>query len=187
MPLLIDGHNLIGSGELPGISLADEDDELQLVRLLRRFRSRVRSDLTVIFDGGILGGLSRGLSGGGVSVVFAANRKQRADDLIMGRLHRATQPNNLTVVTTDFALAKMARRAGARVISSAEFAARLLAPLPSSRRLREEPLLPAEEVDDWLTFFGVQQEGSQTSEEVESSGVRAAPAARSRRKQRRGT
>ena len=27
MPLLIDGHNLIGCGELPGISLADGDDE----------------------------------------------------------------------------------------------------------------------------------------------------------------
>lgn len=187
MPLLIDGHNLIGSGALPGISLADEDDELLLVRLLRRYRSRVRSDLTVVFDGGIPGGPSPGLSGGGVSVVFAPSRKQSADDLIIGRLRRAAQPDSLTVVTSDFALAATARRAGAHVVSAAEFAARLLAPLPDSQRLRAEPLLPTEEVDEWLSFFGMEQEGNQLAEEAESGDVRAVPAARSWRRQRRGT
>ena len=33
MPLLIDGHNLIG--QIPELSLADEDDEGKLVMLLR--------------------------------------------------------------------------------------------------------------------------------------------------------
>ncbi len=82
MTLLIDGHNLIGSGQLRGIHLADEDDELRLVRLLRRYRSRVGSDITVIFDSGIPGGRARDLSGGGVHVIFAHATKQRADDLI---------------------------------------------------------------------------------------------------------
>jgi len=35
MPLLIDGHNLIG--QIPDISLSDPDDEAKLVLLLRRY------------------------------------------------------------------------------------------------------------------------------------------------------
>ena len=155
MPLLIDGHNLIGSGELPGISLADEDDELKLVRLLRRYRSRVRRDITVCFDVGLPGGRSRQLSGGGVEVIFASARRRSADDLIAARLRRAANPRGLTVVTSDHVLANIARDRGARVISTAEFADLLTAPLPSSsRRPREEPRLSSQEVEEWLAFFG---------------------------------
>jgi len=172
MPLLIDGHNLIGCGELPGISLADEDDELKLVRLLRCYRSRVRKDITVFFDAGLPGGRSRQLSGSGVEVIFAHDRDQRADDLIASRLRRAANPRNLTVVTSDHALADLARARGARVISSQEFAARLTAPPPSSPRQREEPPLSPQEVEEWLAFFG--QEAGNTKE------------ARSRKQEARG-
>jgi len=154
VPLLIDGHNLIGSGQLPGISLADENDELKLVRLLRRYRSRVRSDITVVFDGGVPGGRSRGLSGGGVEVVFAPSRKQCADDVIAARVRRAANPRGITVVTSDHNLADTVRSHGAGVVPSAEFADRLLAPLPSPQRLREEPPLSSQEVEEWLGFFG---------------------------------
>jgi predicted RNA-binding protein with PIN domain len=153
MPLLIDGHNLIGSGALPGISLADEDDELQLIRLLRRYRSRVRTDITVVFDSGIPGGRSRALSGGGVAAVFAFQRRQRADDIIASRVRRSSDPGGLTVVTSDRALAQKALDHHARVVPAEEFASRLLAPLTSSQRLREEPPLPRAEVDEWLAFF----------------------------------
>jgi len=44
--------------------------------------------------------------------------------------------------------------AEARVISSAEFAARLIAPPAPSRRPREEPPLSPQEVEEWLAFFG---------------------------------
>nr|MBC8448436.1 NYN domain-containing protein [Chloroflexota bacterium] len=152
MPLLIDGHNLIGSGELPGISLADEDDELRLVRLMRRYRSRVRQNITVFFDAGLPGGLSRELSGGGVKVIFASDQRRSADDLIAARLRQAANPRELTVVTSDHTLAEMARARGAQVISAVEFAARLTAPLPSSVRLREEPRLSPQEVEEWLAF-----------------------------------
>src|SRR5262245_8805655 len=38
MHLLVDGHNLIG--QMPGLSLADPDDEAQLVLLLRGYAMR---------------------------------------------------------------------------------------------------------------------------------------------------
>ena len=40
MPLLIDGHNLIG--QIAGMSLADPDDEGDLVMLLRRYATARR-------------------------------------------------------------------------------------------------------------------------------------------------
>lgn len=153
MPLLIDGHNLIGSGHLPGISLQDEDDELQLVRLLRRYRSRVRGKLTVVFDSGIPGGFSKGLSGGGVEVVFAASQRHRADDVIAARLRHAKNPAGLTLVTADHVLVRLARLRGAKVVTPPDFAARLLSPLPDSHRMREEPPLSPSEVEEWLSFF----------------------------------
>jgi predicted RNA-binding protein with PIN domain len=154
MPLLIDGHNLIGSGTVPGISLDNEHDELELVRQLRRYRSRVRSDITVVFDGGIPGGMSRQLSRGGVNVVFAFVGQQRADDIIMARVRDSSHPNGLTVVTSDSRLAQGVRSLGAQVTSSADFADRLLAPLPSPERSQEESPLAEAEVDEWLSFFG---------------------------------
>ena len=71
MPLLIDGHNVIGSGVLENISLQDENDEERFVQRLRVWRSNYRGDVTVVFDRGIVGGASRELSGGGVEVIFA--------------------------------------------------------------------------------------------------------------------
>jgi predicted RNA-binding protein with PIN domain len=154
VPLLIDGHNLIGSGALPGISLADEDDELQLVRMLRRYRSRIRGAITVFFDSGIPGGRSQSLSGGGVNVVFAPSGRHRADDLISERIRRATNPRSLTLVTADRALVEQARSRGLAVIACSDFAVQLQAPLPDSVRLRPEAPLSAAEVEDWLSFFG---------------------------------
>lgn len=157
MEFLIDGHNLIGSGQLPGISLADEDDELKLVRLLRRYRSHGRKRITVFFDAGVPGGLSRELSGGGVKVIFASAGQRSADDLIAARLRRAARPGELTVVTSDHTLAELAQARGAQVMSAAEFAARLTAPLPSSVRQHAEPPLSPQEVEEWLAFFGEEQ------------------------------
>lgn len=162
----MDGHNLIGSGQLPGISLADEDDELKLVRLLRRYRGPGRKRITVFFDAGLPGGLSRQLSGGGVKVIFASDRRRSADDLIAARLRHAARPGELTVVTSDHTLAELAQARGAQVISTAEFAARLTAPLPSSVRQRAEPPLSPQEVKEWLAFFGEEQEEQRDNDPI---------------------
>jgi len=101
VPLLIDGHNIIGSGVLENISLQDENDEELFVSRLRVWRSSYRGQMTVIFDRGIVGGASRELSGGGVEVIFARN-PQEADDWIRRRIH--LRPQGLIVVTNDRAL-----------------------------------------------------------------------------------
>ncbi|MCG8348305.1 MAG: hypothetical protein MI924_11065, partial [Chloroflexales bacterium] len=54
MPVLVDGHNLIG--QLPNLNLADHDDEAQLVMLLRHYTTRKRGRrVVVVFDHGVYG------------------------------------------------------------------------------------------------------------------------------------
>ena len=129
MPLLIDGHNLIGRGQLPGLRLDDPDDEAKLVARLRPYCARARKRATVVFDHGLPGGRSE-LSGGGVEVVFASAGRT-ADSILRERVRRARDPRGLTVVTSDNEVIAAARARGARVLRSEEFAAQLSAPPPA--------------------------------------------------------
>jgi len=153
MPLLIDGHNLIGAGVFDDISLADEDDEAKLVARLRVWRSRYRGKMTVIFDRGIPGGRDRVLSGGGVEVVFAADPAQ-ADDLIRRRLraHR----KGLTLVSNDAALLQEAAVFGVECLRGDEFVARFMLQAPDAAEAGSEHdvQLSEAEVEEWLAIFG---------------------------------
>jgi len=149
MPLLIDGHNLIG--RLPDIRLDDPDDEAKLVARLRTYSARTGKRMTVVFDHGLPGGHSRGLSGGGVKVVFAAADRS-ADGILRERMRRARDPRGLTVVTSDREVQAAAEARGVRVVRSDEFAAQLSAPqtAPAEKDVR----LSTEEVEEWLKVFG---------------------------------
>ena len=50
MPILIDGHNLIG--QMSDLSLADPDDEAKLLQRLRGYRNVANQPITVVFDSG---------------------------------------------------------------------------------------------------------------------------------------
>ncbi len=153
MTILVDGHNLIGTGALPGISLDDEDDEVQLVSLLKAYKARVRQKIIVVFDRGLPGGLSRSLSGGGLSVRFASAGCS-ADDVIVALVHKSSTPGSVTVVTSDRELASRVRRLGGKVVSSLEFAAEIRKPPPRPEVSERERLhLSREEVEAWLALF----------------------------------
>ena len=111
MPLLIDGHNLIG--QTPGLSLGDPDDEQQLIKLLRDYLVRAQKKGTVIFDRGRPGGAGK-WSNSTLEVRFAPAPKT-ADEVIMERLRREKNPRGLTVVTGDREIADFARSRGATV------------------------------------------------------------------------
>ena len=148
MPLLIDGHNLIG--QLSDLCLDDPDDEAKLVARLRTYAARTRKRVTVVFDRGLPGGRSRDLSRGGVEVVFAASGRS-ADGILRGRIRRARDPRGLTVVTSDREVIAAAQARGARVVRSDEFAAQLETPNVGSRE--QDVRLSSEEVDEWLRLF----------------------------------
>jgi len=135
MTLLIDGHNLIGV--MPGMSLADADDEWQLVVRLRTFAAAQRRPLTVVFDSGQGVHADWRLSGGGVTVRFAPPGVE-ADAVILDLLRSNPQPHEVTVVTNDHGLAGLVRAAGGEVRSATQFA-RMIAPPPSRASASDEP------------------------------------------------
>jgi len=96
MTLLIDGHNLIGV--MPGIDLADPDDEWQLLQRLRPYAAAKRQPLTVVFDSGIGPTPQWRLSDGGVTVRFAPPGVE-ADAIILQLLRASPQPGAVTVIT----------------------------------------------------------------------------------------
>jgi uncharacterized protein len=123
MPYLIDGHNVVG--QTRGLSLADPDDEAKLAALVRRFCARERRRATLIFDGGLPGGVSS-LSNSDVTVVFASDRHTSADDLLLNRIRDERNPGGLIVVSSDQKVANAARRRRMTVLASAEFGRALL-------------------------------------------------------------
>ena len=151
MPLLIDGHNLIG--RMPDISLADLDDEVELVQRLRRYCMRHRRRATVVFDRGLPSGRDLNLSSPPVTVVFAPLHST-ADAVIKGRINRARDPRGLLVVSSDREVQQAARRRRAQVVSAEEFAARLSDAPPPAEAESKEAVVSEREINEWLELFG---------------------------------
>ncbi len=149
MPYLIDGHNLIP--KTPGLALDDPHDEAKLVALVRRHCMRERRKATIIFDGGLPGGVSN-LSNSDVSVIFASDRHASADDLILNRIAAEKNPAGLIVVTSDQRIAEAARGRRIAVRPSGEFA-RALKPGTSAKQTEKESGLSGDEVDEWENLF----------------------------------
>jgi predicted RNA-binding protein with PIN domain len=153
MPLLIDGHNLIG--QIPGISLADPDDEGELVMLLRRYATARRGrKVAVVFDHGVYGHPQR-LDGYGVSCYFARS-PQDADAQLIKRVRALKHPRDWTLVTSDREVARVAEERGVRVISSHDFARQLIAtPKPAAAQAERRDIRMSEaEIEEWLRLFG---------------------------------
>ena len=168
MPLLIDGHNLIGANVFRDIRLSDEDDEAKLVARLKVWKSRYPGTMTVIFDRGITGGPDVKLGGAGVEVVFAASPAE-ADDLIRRRLRKATP--GLILVSNDAALIGAAAAHHVTTWRGAEFVKRLTAP-----RLRlAEPgtehdiRQSADEIAEWLAIFNARLAKRQKAKQAKRS------------------
>ena len=159
MPILIDGHNLIG--RLPGISLQDPDDEEKLARLLSSYRARSGKAVTVIFDPGGAHALSKRRQLGGVEIVFAPHGSS-ADRVIHRRVKAARNPGEWLVVTSDRELAAAVGRLGARVQSVDAFASTMDSSAGVPPDWRETPPSP-DEVDSWLALFEGRDQG-QTGE-----------------------
>lgn len=156
MELLIDGHNLIHA--LPGIDLADPNDEVRLTERLRAYCGRTRRRATVIFDRGLPGGPSHELSSGQVRVIFAPSHTT-ADRLIISRIEQASNRGQYLVVSSDRAIHKAATARGLQIMTSQEFAKRLQITLhpPAAAPVDEDPrdiyVDDPAELEDWLRFF----------------------------------
>ena len=155
--LLIDGHNLIG--QMPDLSMADPNDEEQLVIRLRAYRAGAGIDIVVYFDPGLTYQVPVRRSEVGITI-RRAPIGQQADDLIVSDVMRDEHPRDLTVVTSDRAVQRVARVRGCRVLDAASFVADLQHPARRKpRRVRTRakadagPSLSKREVKEWLQVF----------------------------------
>lgn len=164
MPVLIDGHNLIG--QLPDIDLSDPNDEALLVQKLTGYAARTNKRVTVVFDGGLPGGKSA-MSSRAVEVIFASS-PGIADKLLLDRIKKIRDPGNWIVVSSDRVVLDAARRRGMRATTSADFAHTItVAPPPPAitngkpnrtqasdddDKPAMRPLSPAE-LDEWEKLF----------------------------------
>jgi predicted RNA-binding protein with PIN domain len=182
MHLLVDGHNLIA--QMPGISLADADDEARLVLLLRGFAARKRGRLVlVVFDRGVYGHPQQ-LDGYSVTCHFAKS-PQDADTQLIRRLRTLKRPGEWMLVSSDRAVARVAEERGVRVIGARDFAAQLLAPTaPRANQPEEKPerRLSEAEIAEWLAIFGQAPEDDGTTPSLPPQ----LPPAPKKRKRRRG-
>jgi predicted RNA-binding protein with PIN domain len=153
VPILIDGHNLIG--RLVVLSLQDPDDEEKLVRLLQSYQSRKRRAITVVFDPGGPSALPKTRHHGKVKVVFAPHGRS-ADAVIARHVQHSQNPCDWLVVTSDHRLVEAVTRQGARVQSAEDFAAELLAPCGEVSDWKDMPP-SSEEVEQWLALFEGQE------------------------------
>jgi predicted RNA-binding protein with PIN domain len=149
LPVLIDGHNLIG--RLSMLSLQDPDDEDKLITLLQSYRARTGKKITVVFDPGGAFALAESYRRGGIEVVFAAHGSS-ADAVIIRRVSRSPEPNAWLVVTSDQQLAATVSQRGARVQSAEAFAQALSTTPGEQAPWKDSPPSP-EEVEAWLALF----------------------------------
>lgn len=164
MHYLIDGHNLIGVGALPGIDLADPNDEVKLVLQLRQWAaSKQRRRVTVYFDGGLPGGKARNLSSSTVKVIFASIGKT-ADALLIKHIAAVKNPASFTLITSDRKIIQAAEARRMPYQFSETFAAALSAERDARMRstavsdTADEPQMSAGELAEWLELFGPEPE-----------------------------
>ena len=154
MPYMIDGHNLIP--KIPGLSLRDMDDEMQLVELLQEFCRREHKQVIVYFDKAPPGG-GRARVFGQVTARFVPEGRT-ADEAIGAHLRRlGNAARNWTVVSSDRQVQVSARAVRAGVMLSSDFA-RLLGQAQeggsSDSGEASDVTLSEGEVDEWLQLFG---------------------------------
>lgn len=155
MPILIDGHNLVG--RLPALSLQDPDDEQKLVGLLKSYQARTGKAVTVVFDPGEAFHVPQARFEGRVKVVFAPHGSN-ADAVIVRRVRRATHPREWLVITSDRELTKKVSSYGARTMTAEAFSGQLLSPAADNSPDWKDESLSQDEVAEWLALFAKRDE-----------------------------
>lgn len=154
MPLLIDGHNLIG--QMPDLSLSDPNDEEKLTVRLRGLAERTHKRITVIFDPAPYDNtppIGRGQSDHGRLSVVYAHPGQKADDVIRQIVGDVRDKQGLVVVTSDAAVADFTRRCGVRVQSSRDFIVWMNGQSSTGSVTPIKPLGSQKEVVAWADVF----------------------------------
>ncbi len=159
MPLLIDCYNVLHAEKpaaLAGLG------EASLCALLARTRWAA-GGVTVVCDGSPKPhSLKQGDPALGAVELIFSGADRSADDVIIELIDADSAPRRLTVVSSDRAIRKAARRRKARDWSAEEFLQRLPKAVSSGSGTSAPgpakpggAVMPDEQVQRWLDFFGI--------------------------------
>ena len=152
MPYLIDGHNLIPK---LGLQLDSFDDEVELLNKLNEFcRITRKVQVEVYFDNAQPAQPEARRVG--LVVAHFVRRPRIADEAIRLRLKKLGKAaKNWIVVSSDHGVQNSARAAGAKALSSDEFASNVIEALragPSPAAPKTE-MMSEPELDEWMKLF----------------------------------
>jgi len=151
MPIVIDGHNLIG--KMSSISLADPEDEAKLVAVLARYLLHRNQKAIIVFDKGAKGDLAPRLKAANLRVIFAPPEGS-ADAIIIDMIKSDPNPKGLTIVSSDNEIRRHARSRRARLVSAEDFAKRLESSPSRRRKVGTRDYGPADiDLEEWLDYF----------------------------------
>ncbi len=158
--IIVDGYNLILRTKL--VSTKDENAlwaaRDALLAQLEAYRSDKEIRITVVFDGQAVKLFNQPIKSGGIELLFS-KAPQKADALIKNMIDRERQRRNITLVTSDRALADYARASGCETRSVEEFSRRWTRPKQESEHgAKYGKPLSTGEVDEWLRLFGLGKE-----------------------------
>jgi hypothetical protein len=147
MPYWFDGNNLIGQST----ARASSDRATRksfLSYLSARFRTKGGRFL-VYFDGD---DPDRSMPPPGVKVRYSAPLS--TDDAMLQDLAGTCNPGDVIVVTNDRGLANRSRNHGAKSITWQEFESRTMPGPIDRKKAQDQPV----DVDDWMRYFGIEDE-----------------------------
>jgi predicted RNA-binding protein with PIN domain len=151
---LVDGNNVMG--QRVGWHRDKVAARRQLLAQLAQLAQVKRMRLAVVFDGAPEDHFPDGSSYRGVKV-FYARAGSDADTRIIEIVERERNRKGLVVVTSDSQLAARVRVCGVRVMRAAQFR-RWLDELPEGGAQSHEPVVSDEEINQWLRYFGLEEE-----------------------------
>jgi len=153
--IIIDGYNYI----LRQKSIPKGDDSIlwqareEFIRQIIAFRGNKRINITIVFDGQDLKGLTKVHRPQGIKILFS-KAPQKADPLIIKLIEKSPQPRNIILVTSDRSLANLARSVGCTIWSSEALAGKLPQPdLETEYKYKFNTTLTPDEVEEWMKIF----------------------------------
>jgi uncharacterized protein len=150
---LIDGNNVIG--QRVGWHRDKPGSRRRLLEDLARFLGLKKNRVAVVFDGAPDESFPDGSSYCGVKIYYARH-KSNADNRIIEMVEAEKNRKGLIVVTSDGKLASYVRLCGVAVMRSGEFRRMLEA----DSSAQKQPPIQVGNLDEWLRYFGVEEEGS---------------------------
>lgn len=151
MRWIIDGHNLIPN--IPGISLADVDDEDQLIEWIQIFLKSNHDSIELYFDKAAIG-RPKTRSLGRLTIIHVDSRSI-ADQAIIQRCQKlGNSAEHVTVVSSDHVIQNNAHSFRAKVMDSRAFVDFVFKKLSNSRKKpTPSTALSEQEIDEWMNLF----------------------------------